>query len=200
MTPNIQQTQDLVRAIICSFIDHPAFLEIAYEEQPAAVFWSIKSHAHDHGKITGKEGSHFRALKILIDEMGFISGKNFILQRYREPDAAGPRALLAKATTRNYDASDARNLLVQILKAIGIGPFTLAPTSVLSAQHPSDRESYTFTITTEEITDYTAMTVPLEGSKDTMTTIGAIGTIFRAFGNTHGVKFAVEVRAKSATS
>ena len=189
MTTTLQAATETIRKLVKSFIDHPHNLMIETKEHPGIVYWTMQFHADDHSKAVGKRGAHYDALKLLITEIGRTHDIQYILRRYREPEPAPRTENMRRGCPEEYDPQPASALLTSILEQLNIGQFNIQVTST-PGQHPLE---YTFVIHTREQQDYNTLTVPREENALPMTLVGAMGTLFRAYGNRNGVKFSIEV-------
>lgn len=189
MTATTSKTEDLIRLLLERFIHHPRSLMIEANEKPGVVFWTMQCHADDHSKLVGKQGTHFHALKLLLAELGTAANTQFVLKRFLEPEAAPRREKMPWKTPEAYDARPARDLLCQIVENLGIGQFVVE--IVDAGGFPLQ---FNLIITVRSQDDFNSLTVPREDHAQPMTTVGAIGTLFRAYANQDGVKFNLEVK------
>ena len=190
MTATLQADTEIIRTLVKSFIDHPHNLLIETKEHPGIVYWTMQFHADDHSKAVGKRGAHYDALKLLITEIGRAHDVQYILRRYREPEPAERQENMRRGCPEEYDANPAVALLVKILELLDVGQF-IVEIAQAQGEHPL---SFTLSIIVREPKDYNTLTVPREENALPMTTVGAIGTLFRAYGNRNGVKFAIDVQ------
>ena len=185
MTPALQ----IIRSLVESFIDHPTQLRIETTPHPGVLYWLMQFHADDHSKAVGKRGAHYDALKLLIAEIGRANDTQYVLRRYREPEPTDRSENMRRGCPEEYDPTRATHILTGLLEHLHLGDFQVHANQV-AGEHPL---SFGFTIHTRTALDYKALTVPREDNALPMTLVGAIGTLFRAYGNRNGVKFTVEV-------
>ncbi len=141
----------------------------------------------------GKRGAHYDALKLLLTEIGRAHDIQYVLRRYKEPDPAERQDNMHRTQPDYFDARPARDNLSKILEQLNIGQFQVTMTGG-ARPTPFAPLEFIFTITTRTTEDYNTLTVPREDNALPMTMVGALGTLFRAYGNRNGVKFAIDVQ------
>lgn len=109
MRESTEETLQIVRSILHTYTDHPADTRITAKEVPGAVYWTIKVNPDDHGKVTGRQGAHIRALTDLVVQIGRAAGETYQFALV-EPDA-GPRRKWDRPIAHEYDPSNAVELL-----------------------------------------------------------------------------------------
>jgi predicted RNA-binding protein YlqC (UPF0109 family) len=192
MTATIQTDTDTILALVRSFIDHPTKLALEIKEHPGIAYWTMQFHASDHGLAVGKRGAHFDALKLLITEIGHTRDTQYVLRRYKEPEPAARQENIRRGCPEEFDPAPAAELLTRVLEQLSIGQF-LVDVKQSQGEHPL---AFAFTIVTRSIEDYNTLTIPREDNTLPMTMVGALGTLFRAYGNRNGVRFAIEVTSQ----
>lgn len=189
----------LIRRLIESFIEYPKDLRIDISNRAGTSYVLMQCHATDHSKMVGKSGSHFHALHLLISELGQQAGTTYKLCRYNEPQVGQrePRTEQHIATT--YDTTPACAMLTAIFAELCAGQYAVVPEQLPSA--PDSRLNYCLNVIIRDQSDYTNLTryaSPTEQIPTTaeapMTIIGAIGTLFRAYANRAGIRFAVQLK------
>lgn len=189
----------LIRRLIESFIDHPKQLTIDINTRAGTSYVLMQCHAADHPKMVGKAGSHFHALRLIIAELGTQAGTIYKLCRYLEPKV-GQRAENAKQRIAyTYDPLPACALLSAIFADLCAGQYAVDAEQLPSVQ--DSRLTYSLNVLIRDEADYNTLTryaspdqnIPTNAEAP-MTIIGAIGTIFRAYANRYGVRFAVQLK------
>jgi predicted RNA-binding protein YlqC (UPF0109 family) len=200
MTPETKQLSEVLRALVTTFIDHPACLEINAEEFTGAVYWSLRGNADDHGKLVGKGGSHVKAMTFLVAQFGVARGEIHAF-KLLEPTVGVRRPATPPKTAQSFDEEPARKILERVIGALAVGEYVVS-TSYESGKYVSQANrsgsneamplSYVFQIAVRDDTDYRSLTVPPD-VVDGATVVGALGTLYRASANKEGVKFQLEV-------
>jgi len=180
-----------MRELVEKFIDHPQALQIEAEIDYIHDILHVRMQcdADDHPKLVGKGGAHFDALAILFAEIGMAEGREVRLRRHREPEQGYQRPHIPRKIPLSYNAREPQKLLVKLLTALGIGDARVEATI-----QPGSPIGIVFQIHTRSSDEYRSLTVPDEDANTTMTTIGALGTLFRAYAAKDGVRFMLEVK------
>lgn len=177
--------RDLVRDLVLTYIDHPDDLTVETKEVPGALYFKVKGHADDYGKLVGKGGAHVTSLKIIVSLMGEAVGMLYSF-KLDEPDPGERRPMRAMAYAKTFDPEPSRELLDRLMAALPVGDFV-----VDVKQTGRGPLAFTFTISVRDAADYMLMTVAPEDMNPRITAVGAIGTLFRAAANKAGVKFQI---------
>jgi predicted RNA-binding protein YlqC (UPF0109 family) len=189
MTTETEKLSDLLRDLVSSYVDHGSEIEIEAVEHPGAVYWSIRGHAEDYGKLVGKGGAHFEALRTLIAAIGEAREELHVLNRFKEPEAARRRRPSDAEYAETYDPRPARDLLCRVLEPL-VGDFnveaTVRPNRDPRIPFPLFL-TLTVTVRTEE--DYAELAAPKQG----VTLVGALGALFRARANRDGIGIQIDV-------
>lgn len=189
MNEQTRSTLELVRALVSSYILHPKKLILEGSEIEGRIFFEMKAAFDDQPKLIGKSGSHIKALRFLLREIGLAQNVDINLTLL-EP-TPGPRGEpQAPKAVSFYEPKEAHELLERAACALVLGQVR-----VDCAKIPGDRPcSYLFTITPRDMPDYADLITPDDDDPEAQTVIGAIGTLFRAFANKAGVQFKIEVK------
>lgn len=189
MTTETEKLSDLIRDVVASYVDHGSELQIDVREHPGAVYWSIRAHAEDYGKLVGKQGAHFEALRSLVAALGDAREELHVLNRFEEPDAERRRRPSHNARAETYDPEDARDLLSRILEYL-VGQFAVEanvrPNRDLSIAFAL---FVTLTIHVNSEEDYADLVAPKNGRA----LVEALGALFRARANREGVAMQIDV-------
>lgn len=189
MTTETLRLHELLRDLVASYTDHTHALELAAKEVPGAVYWTLRGHADDYGKLVGKSGAHVKALGYLVTALGVADGELFTF-KLLEPEPAPRRPSSPVKEATKYDPKPAGELLTRLLGELGIGQY--AVTGITDASRVPIFVTYEIAVRDAE--DYSALTVgPTEGEYVGQTLIGALGTLFRARANRDGVRFQLNV-------
>lgn len=184
MTTETEKLHALLLSLVSSYVDHRDEIAIDAREHPGAVYWSIRGHAEDYGKLVGKGGAHFDALRTLIAAIGDARDELHVLNRFEEPEAARRRPAGPLVLRETYDPTAAVDLLTSLLENL-IGDFRV------DARVKPNREPripfplvaiLTVVVRAEE--DATLLTAPRHDGKSI---VDALGTLFRARANREGV-------------
>lgn len=190
MTEETQTDCDLLRLLVESFIDHPNHLSVVAKDYRDAVYWEFRAHTDDHPKIVGKRGAHVHALSLLVRKIGLARETVYYFELL-EPEPGRRREASPPKAVEAYDAGPARKLLEDILTELGLGQFAIEVLSKPFSESGPLQYRFEIILRTEE--DYAALTVP-EPSNPNATTIGALGTLFRARARKDGVVIDLEVK------
>lgn len=189
----------LIRRLIESFIDYPKSLRIDVSTRSGTSYVLMQCHASDHAKMVGKAGSHFHALRVIISELGTQAGTIYKLCRYLEPEFGQRSARTDQVVAAAYNTAPACDLLAAIFAELCSGQYAIDADP--QPQTADGRLSYHLNVIIGDETDYNTLTryaAPIEqiptNAEAPMTIIGAIGTIFRAYANRAGVRFAVQLK------
>lgn len=189
MNAETEKLHDLLRELVSSYVDHEDELAIDAREHPGAVYWSIRGHAEDYGKLVGKQGAHFEALRTLIAAIGEAREELHVLNRFEEPEAARRRRPSDAEPAETYDPRPARDLLCRVLEPL-VGDFkveaTVKPNRDPRIPFPLF-VTLTVTVRTEE--DHGELVAQKQGT----TLVGALGALFRARANRDGIGIQIDV-------
>lgn len=189
MTTETEKLSDLIRDVVASYVDHGSEIQIDAREHPGAVYWSIRGHAEDYGKLVGKQGAHFEALRSLIAALGDAREELHVLNRFEEPDAARRRRPSDNAPAETYDPKPAADLLSRVVEHL-VGQF-----AVVAEVRPNRDPRVPFilfvtlTITVRSEEDYADLVAPKNGRA----LVEALGALFRARANRDGVAMQIDV-------
>ncbi len=194
MDSDIQNDIDLVRILIETFIAHPAKLNINLHEHCGLIRWLISCDPADHGKLVGKQGAHFNALRCLIEELGSAKDEKYTLSRYLEPriPVVGKIHPAHPAPDHTYSTAPAELLMTSFLEELLAGEFLIQVEDIQPHQYeividPKDQRDY-------EFLTIASLTVGHASRPGTdITVIGALGTLYRAWGQRDGVSYSLEV-------
>lgn len=189
MTTETAGIRDAIQTLIGSYIEFPHALEVSAKEVPGAIYWLIRPHGQDYGKISGKLGLHLSALTFLIKSMCHANGQ-FATVTLLEPKIAVRFEPGPKKRVRDYDPTPAINVLLTILGHMGIGQHHVA---ALRQDQEPDQAFVEFNIFVRDPDSYKALTTPPAFDHHDQTAIGALGTLFRAMANKVGIKCQLEV-------
>lgn len=189
MNEEMRSTLELVRALVSSYINHPKKLLLEGSEIEGRVYFEMRAAFDDQPKLIGKAGSHIKALRFLLKEIGLGQDRDYTLTLLEpipgsrgEPERPKPVSF--------YETKEAHELLER-----AAGALVLGQARVDCAKIPGDRPcSYLFTITPRDANDYADLITPYDDDPERPTVIGALGTLFRAYANKDGVQFKIEVK------
>lgn len=194
-------TENLIHELAAAFVDKPEALEIV--SQPAldkAVYFALKGHPGDEGRLVGTGGSHVDALTFLVAMIGRATGEKFT---FRLVTCARPdeRTTMKPRHVLTYDPERARALLDRLVTALGVtghlvtadkpnGPqFSLSFTFTIHTANTADRERL---INTTKIVIFPQTAEKPEKAIE-MRVVEALGTLFRAIARKDGVKLSIAV-------
>lgn len=177
---------DTIRDLVGAFVSHPQAIELGQHAAKNSCLWLLKGHADDEPKLIGRQGSHVGALRFLVGEFGRARGEEHTLRLVteRQPfkrDRANPRAALT------FDPAAHVNLLTRILGELPIDMY-----GVQADPAPGDLIAFTLRIRVVTETDRKTLTATHDAAGG-MTIVGALGTLFRAIGCEHGIRYELKV-------
>lgn len=189
MNEEQRSTLELVRALVSSYILHPKKLLLTGSEIDGRVYLEMRAAFDDQPKLIGKQGSHIKALRFLLREIGL--GQNIDYNLTLLEPIPGSRGEPEKPRPVSfYETKEAHELLERAASALVLGQVR-----VDCARIPGDRPcSYLFTITPRDANDYADLITPDDADPEEQTVIGALGTLFRAYANKAGVQFKIDVK------
>lgn len=174
MTP--QQTRDLIIELVGRYVDRPADLRCEFQTtEKGDVYWMMKGHETDEGKLVGIDGCHVNALESLIVRIGTEQRKTYtfrlltIGEPRRRPQQA-PRDVI------EYDPRPARDLLCRLLYALAVQRFSV---EVGPGSDPRRSLTFVFRVKTASYIDGDML--------------DALGTLFRAIAKKDGVRFQISL-------
>lgn len=176
MTPS--QTRDLIVDLVGRYVDRPADLRCEFQTtEKGDVYWMMKGHEADEGKLVGIAGCHVKALERLIVRVGAEQRKTYtfrlltIGEPLRRPKQA-PRDVI------EYDPRPARDLLCRLLDALAVQRFTV---EVGPGSDPRRSLTFVFTVKTASYID--------------AETLDALGTLYRAIAKRDGIRFQISLQS-----
>lgn len=189
MNDQTRTTLELVRTLVSSYILHPKKLLLTGSEIDGRVYFEMRGAADDQPKVIGKLGSHLKALRFLLKEIGLGQDTIYTLNLLEPmPGTKGetPRAKDAS----NYDTKPAHELLDRAVALLVLGQARVDCDRI-----PGDRPcSYLFTVTPRDYADYADLITPDESDTEQLTVVNALGTLFRAYANKDGVQFKIDIK------
>ena len=184
MRESTEETLQILRAIVDTFTNHHEATKITAKEVPSAVFWILKVHADDYGKVAGRSGAHIKALNSLMIQLGRANGElyQFALVEPDEGIRQPPRPI---PDATQYDPKKAAELLEWTASAA-----LDEDASVKVHARPGDRRlTFVFAITAPN--RYGALVAP-PADRDTPSLLEILRTLWSAWAHKEGVKFVLE--------
>lgn len=195
---SLEQRSDLIRELVESYIDHPRDLTLEGKPFASAVYWSMRGHADDYGKLVGKRGAHVNALAFLVRIMGHAQ-KELHSFKLEEPSPGERREAAPAKAAETYDPRPARDLLCRLLEALDIGQFVVEAKVERNLNPRVDFPLFVrFEIGVRSHDDYEVMV--MESASSALTVIGSLGMLFRARANKEGVGVQLDVVHETATA
>lgn len=183
-------TSDIIRRLLESFIDHTRDLHVEPAGDDQLIEWLIEVHQDDQRKVIGAKGSHIKALKFIVSELGLAVGADYRLKLRDRPTPEFPERSAPKLA-KAYDVTAAATLLADLL--IQLTPSNPGKINVVCTNGrpgPKNPLAFSFIITPSEAA---ATVLAKQDEAGDQTLLGAVGTIFRAYANREGVAFKLEV-------
>ena len=192
-TMTTKNAHDLILRIARAFVAHPLDLQLTSQEsRDGAIYWALECNPEDEPKLIGRAGSHVDAIRYLVTQMGRANVATWTF-RLVTTGASCEREKQAQIVATNYDPTEAKNLLMEILCQLEIGGFEVACDN---GDGKRTMLAYRFAIWLENPTDRGVLTMrrPFKhGEGDTMSTLDALGTLYRVIGKTAGVKIKIVI-------
>ena len=192
MNERTTKTRELILALIDSFTERYYDTKLTVTENLGTVVFTLRVSADDHRKVVGKEGSHIKALKYIVDELAAAHDARYDL-RLTEP-VPGPETNFAPVKIAStYSPHVAKELLGRVLDEIVGGP-----NYILSAHNAHVKGfdcAFLFKIHANDSETYSDLIAPAKDDTSGLTTVAALGTLFRAYANKEGTSFRVEAIA-----
>lgn len=179
---HIEQTEDLLRRLMESYLFFPRDLHIEPKGDGARTDFVVEVHPDDQKLAIGYRGCHIKAMFLILALIGRAEKKDYRFVLVDRVPQLSERA--APIQAQRYDPFPARNLLLETLKAI----FEDTPiVEMTGSDFPP--LNYTFLIRCAGENDWLRLTSSIR--RDDLTLEGALGTIFRAWANKDGVVFKI---------
>lgn len=194
MTTETEQLGDLIRDLVATYVEHADELRLEGKEHPGAVYWTLSGHAEDYGKLVGKQGAHYEALRTLVAAFGQSRGELHVLNRFAEPEFVRRRPPAEPKTRTTYDPKPAVEMLERVLAEI-VGEFRVEA-HVRPNRDPRIPFALlaTLTIFVRSEADYATLAAPPQFvSRENATLVAAIGQLFRARAVREGVAIQIDV-------
>ena len=187
-----EDASELLGRLIEVITDYPRDLSIRIRNMRGRAEFFVTPNINDQGKVVGKHGSHIKALKLLIAQIGERHGQQLVIRL--EEDTNGERLPdpVRKAASPAYSCTAHKQLLNDVLAAI----LDEAPAVAVDRDVTGGSTLYVFTIEAQRIQDYERLVTPGVGEFEGQTVISALGTLFRAAGLRDGVGFKLEVPSR----
>lgn len=187
-TTNLHET---LRDLVGAFVGHPQAIELGQHAANNSCLWLLKGHGDDEPKLIGQQGSHVKALRFLVGEFGRARGEEHTLRLVTER-APLKRARSNPRAALTFNPAAHVNLLTRI-----VGELSFDAYGVQADPAPGDLIAFTLRIRVVTETDYKTLTAMHETPGGTMNIVGALGTLFRAVGCEHGIRYEVKVETTS---
>lgn len=189
MNEQTRSTLELVRALVSSYILHPKKLLLEGSEVDGRVYFEMRAAFDDQPKLIGKQGSHIKALRFILREIGLGQEVDYNLTLLEPIPGARGEPEKPKPVSF-YETKEAHELLERAAQSLVRGQVR-----VDCARIPGDRPcSFLFTITPRDLVDYADLITADDDDPEEQTVIGSLGTLFRAFANKAGVQFKIDVK------
>ncbi len=189
MNEPTRTTLELVRTLVSSYILHPKKLLLTGSEIDGRVYFEMRAVADDQPKVIGKLGSHIKALRFLLKEIGLGQDTHYTLNLLEPIPGAKGETPRPKDVTK-YEIKPAHELLDRAVALLVLGQARVDCDRI-----PGDRPcSYLFTVTPRDYADYADLITPDPDDSDKLTVVNALGTLFRAYANRDGVQFKIDIK------
>ena len=189
--------EKLLRKLVLSFIDYPEELRIKTVEIKSVgttrpgVFFAMQVHQADFGKTLGKQASHIKALQYLMYELGESIGHDYRLKLEESIKGERMAPWARNKPVSNVDVPSACAFLKSIVLSLFAWPETGTGLTVIPRYTgPSE---ITLDIDPVTLEGYENLTVAYDDDEFDQTSIAALGTLFRAYGQKEGVRFRLQV-------
>ena len=189
-----KNAHDLILRIVQAFVAHPDDLRLTNQEgEGGALYWALTCNPKDEAKIIGRAGSHAAALRFIVTQFGRAEGSAWTFRAITDSGAFNEERA-EQVVAKEYDPEAAKNLLLEILCQLEIGDFDV---KCDTDEGQRTLLAHRFTIMLENPTDTAALQAQRRfkhGEGETMSTLDALRTVFRAMAKVAGVRFKIEVQ------
>lgn len=176
---------EAIRTLAMRYVGNPHEIEVGFQEgTDGSCYFGLRSDPRDESRLVGKNGSHVKCLKFLVESVGKAHGRVFTFRLHSTDGRHEPWPVMKAAL--NYDFSQDRDLLCEWLSLLGIEFFTVA---VTPGKGPRSGLSFDFEVNIKNHQKALEMTAP--AAEDGMSKVGALGTLYRAVAMQKGVRFQV---------
>lgn len=191
MTTN--DAHSLILRITRAFVAHPLDLRLTTQTaEDGSIYWAMTCHEDDEPKLIGRAGSHAAALRYLVTQFGRTEGLAWTF-RAITPSSRFGQEKAEQVVAKEYDPTPAEALLAAILAQLEIGNYRVRCDT---DEGKRTMLAFRFIVSLENPTDYGVLKSqrPFEHKEgDTMSTLDALSTLYRAMAKTAGVRFKIVV-------
>lgn len=187
MRESTEETLLILRAIVDAMTNHHEAIKTTAKEVPGGVYWTLKTHPDDYGKVAGRAGVHIKALNWLMIQLGRANNELYQFSLLQpDPGERQPPSRIDDAKT--YEPSAARELLEwTAAAALDANDDEI---DVCVDQVPSDRR-LTFRFGINAGPKYAALIAP-PADLETPSLLEILRTLWSAWAHKEGVKFIIE--------
>lgn len=201
MTTVRHPAENLIHDLAAAFVDKPeALLTSSQVALDGAIYFSLKGHPIDEGRLVGTKGCHVDALTFLLVLVGQAQDERFTFRLITRQEPRQNKPLDDRHVV-SYDPERIRQLLARILDELGFDNCAVSVGPWAGAQHSL---SFSFTIKPESSADYELLMKEIKAvifpatevyaeKSMTLRIVEVLGTIFRAIAKKDGVRFSIVV-------
>jgi predicted RNA-binding protein YlqC (UPF0109 family) len=186
MTAETKEAAQLLHDLVACFTSKPRECRIiVHEREEGGADFELDPDAADMRKLIGRSGAHRRALGKIVSS--WHPAGSYQLMRLREPTRGQPEPFMRERDpVRNYDAQPAAQLLDRLITASNPCGAEVIPEQ--TATKPTC--CITLIINLRSRLAFDLLTAI---DRDGISVIGALQTIFLAYGCKEGVIFRIEI-------
>lgn len=189
MNTETAKLQTLLRDLVASYVDHPSEVRVDAVEYSRGANFSLSFARSDFGKVIGKEGLHFGALRALVETIGDTQNQTYFLEDVRDPEPSAGEMSTASSPKRSYNGDEAISLLARVLDYF-VGEFRIESTvkrnQIVRVPYPMLAN---LTIYVRDDENYAELAAPKSGR----TIVSLLGVLFRARANCERIGIQLDV-------
>ena len=182
-----QEIATLIQDLARMYVGKPDQLAVKFQESGdgSSVYFMMRGSQEDDSRLIGRDGSHVDALTYLIQKIGEAEERIYTFRLLTAPERSDP--WFPPKDADEYDPTPAKDMLLRILnalKAADVITVTVGP-----GAGPRTSLSFNFDVKIPDRKAAEALTASTGG----VSTVGAIGTLFRAIAKQAGVRFQIRL-------
>lgn len=179
-------TCQLIKDIASLYVSKPEALDVRFQEFEAGIMFGLRGHEQDDPKLVGKDGAHADSLLHLVWAAGLVNGENYSFRLLTSPPTCTP--FVKQPPAKSYDPEPAKALLTRWLNALGSDKVTVTAVPVSGTM---THLTFDFNVQFPSLQEGLGFTTIQTGAM--MTSINALGTLFRAIAKQAGVRFGIRI-------
>lgn len=189
-----EQFQSILLRLLQSLGDDKRSVDVWQKEPPlkGRINWTFDCTVAHLMKVVGRNGTRFRALRLIVDTVGRNQGEHWWLDQAENPSGERPLWRQDAEIPEHHDTTADFELLCDLLLALNINATTHVGGTI--------NTGFRFTIIPAQIQDNCALLDAQEAlfsasQKETqpLNLISCLGALWRAIGAVQGVRYGVNI-------